>query len=744
MKIAYITNSRFPSEKAQSDHVMAMCASFASLGHEVTVFSPDRKGTVADDPFDYYSKPRTFQFQRIPCVDTLQWRWLGSLGLWIQTATFIAALWWKLRQEKYDVIYSREIYSFLFRHPHAARIWEAHSWHTSVLAVRVMKSLSGIVALTQASAKRIREAGVVEPRIIVEPDAVDPALFQNPLPREVARQTLGIHSDEFLCLYTGKYTTMGMAKGLDEAIQAVKNLRRDGRRVRFLAVGGTEEERVRYAQYADEGVGFLGHQPQTDLQNFYAAADVLLMPFPHTEHFAYFMSPLKMFEYMMSGVPILATDLPSVREILDEKACLFAAPGDAASIQSKIAYAMDHPEYTRSLAAEAKERSGQYTWDQRAARILDWVKPGVSEKDETPFQKKRYLLVAGARPNFMKIAPLYRELQSRGASLFLVHTGQHYDDMMSDIFFKELGIPAPDANLAVGSGGRVAQTSKIMELLEPIIHRYNPDALIVVGDVNSTAAAAMAGVKAGVKVAHVEAGLRSFNWSMPEELNRMIADHHSDLLFVSDPKGLEHLQNERVPTERTHFVGNIMIDTLHHAGRQSNESTLLSDLSLESGGYALLTMHRPENVDEQESLRRLLDVLDNIGRYLPVVFPMHPRTQARIQEFSIDIPTNIQVIEPVGYIDMVALMKGAKCVLTDSGGLQEETTALGIPCLTLREQTERPITVEVGTSEVVGNDPDKILDAFERILRGEWKKGAVPDGWDGETAKRIVDVLMNT
>lgn len=343
----------------------------------------------------------------------------------------------------------------------------------------------------------------------------------------------------------------------------------------------------------------------------------------------------------------------------------------------------------------------------------------------------------------MKIAPLYRALKSRGISTYLVHTGQHYDDVMSDIFFRELGIPKPDINFSVGTGDRLTQTRKIMQALAPLLQERKPDAIIVVGDVTSTAAGTLAGVKAGIPVAHVEAGLRSFNWEMPEELNRMIVDHHSDLLFVSDPKGLEHLRNECIPDERVHFVGNIMIDTLQHALTQTGERTILADHGLQPSDYGIVTMHRPENVDHPDRLSSLVRTLGSVAEKIKLILPLHPRTKSRLETSNLELSSSICVIDPVGYIDMLTFTKHAKFALTDSGGVQEEATVLGIPCITLREQTERPITVDIGTSEVLGRDHEAILDAVDRILRGEWKKGGIPEGWDGKTAERIADIILS-
>jgi UDP-N-acetylglucosamine 2-epimerase (non-hydrolysing) len=356
---------------------------------------------------------------------------------------------------------------------------------------------------------------------------------------------------------------------------------------------------------------------------------------------------------------------------------------------------------------------------------------------------KNFMILAGARPNFMKIAPLNAVLRARGAGVCIVHTGQHYDQKMSEVFFKELDIPEPDINLGIGPGDRQTQTKKIIDTLVPVLRDRSPDMLIVVGDVTSTAAGAMAGVMAHIPVVHVEAGLRSFNWKMPEELNRMIADHYSDRLFVNEPSGIENLRHEGIADERVHLVGNIMIDTLRRAEPHAARSNILSVHGLAPRAYGLLTMHRPENVDQPAVLKALGQVLSTIATRLPLIFPVHPRTKARLLEHGIDLGSRVRLIDPVGYLDMLALTKNAKMALTDSGGLQEETTVLGVPCLTLREQTERPITVEVGTSEIVGRDAQTILNAAERVHRGEWKTGRIPDLWDGRVAERIADILLN-
>jgi UDP-N-acetylglucosamine 2-epimerase (non-hydrolysing) len=357
-------------------------------------------------------------------------------------------------------------------------------------------------------------------------------------------------------------------------------------------------------------------------------------------------------------------------------------------------------------------------------------------------RKIRVLLVAGARPNFMKIAPLLRELRARPAfETCLVHTGQHYDAAMSEGFFRDLGIPEPDLNLGVGSGPHGAQTAQVLQKMEAILEERRPDALVVVGDVNSTLAASLAAVKLGIPVAHVEAGLRSFDRTMPEEINRLLTDAISDWLFVTEPAGEENLRREGVPAERIHFSGNVMIDTLKAHLERARSSDVLTRLGLEPGRYAVLTLHRPSNVDEEASLRRLFAVLEEIHAEIPVVFPVHPRTRASIARLLSGQAPRLTLTAPLGYLDFLRLMADARLVLTDSGGIQEETTVLGVPCLTLRQNTERPVTLSQGTNVLVGTDPATIRAEVRKILDGDTRRGRVPERWDGHAAGRIADVL---
>ncbi|MFZ3333255.1 MAG: UDP-N-acetylglucosamine 2-epimerase (non-hydrolyzing) [Candidatus Acidiferrales bacterium] len=374
-------------------------------------------------------------------------------------------------------------------------------------------------------------------------------------------------------------------------------------------------------------------------------------------------------------------------------------------------------------------------------------------------KRLRIMGVVGARPNFMKIAPLLAELRKVDrVDHLLVHSGQHYGDQMSDTFFRDLELPEPDINLEVGSGSHAWQTAEVIKRLEPVAIEWKPQLVLVVGDVNSTLAASLVAVKLGIRLAHIEAGLRSFDMSMPEEINRKVVDAISDFLFVTEDSGVRNLQKEGVPADKIFMVGNVMIDTLLRFREVAVKSKVLQNHGLTGNNgatrpYAVLTLHRPANVDDHKALRDLLEVLGKIAQDLPILFPMHPRSEEQIRsqglgkylrERTQDPPSSgILAVPPLGYLDFLCLMDHARLVLTDSGGIQEETTVLGIPCLTLRENTERPVTVEQGTNEIVGRDLTKIMAAARRCLQGNRPAGRRPPLWDGKAAGRIVKILLD-
>ena len=353
-------------------------------------------------------------------------------------------------------------------------------------------------------------------------------------------------------------------------------------------------------------------------------------------------------------------------------------------------------------------------------------------------------LVAGTRPNFMKVAPILRALSRRGLPLRLIHTGQHEGEEMSEVFFRDLGLPAPDVQLTTKGGTHAEQTAAALVGVERDLRRHPADLVVVVGDVTSTLSAALAAAKLGVPVAHVEAGLRSNDWTMPEEINRVLTDRLSDLLLYPSRDAEANLLREGVPRERMVFVGNVMIDSLYDAlGRRTDA---VARLGLRPRSYAVATLHRPANVDSPGALAATLEALGEIAARLPVVFPVHPRTLARAEALGLSsrlhaVPGMVTTA-PLGYDDFVTLMSDARLVATDSGGIQEETTVLGIPCLTLREGTERPVTVTEGTNVIVGLDPGRIAAEVDGILRGRSKRGHVPEGWDGHAADRIADALV--
>ncbi len=357
----------------------------------------------------------------------------------------------------------------------------------------------------------------------------------------------------------------------------------------------------------------------------------------------------------------------------------------------------------------------------------------------------KIITIAGARPNFIKIAPLCRAFNKRKDRFkhLICHTGQHFDRNMSKIFFEQLEMPEPDFNLGVGGGTHAAQTARIMIEFEKIMNQHKPDLILVPGDVNSTLACSVVASKLGTKIGHVEAGLRSFDRGMPEEINRIVTDVLSDYLFISEEAGLTNLRQEGLSEDKLHFVGNIMIDSLVHFLPTIERSGILDTLNLTTGQYTLMTFHRPSNVDTRPSLTQLVDMLNRLTDKTKLVFPVHPRTRKNLEKFDLTskLSKEILTLDPIGYIDFLALTRSANLLITDSGGIQEETTFLGVQCITVRNNTERPVTVTTGTNQLIGTELDAVERAALKVLDGNIKKGKIPEKWDGLTAERIVDII---
>jgi len=364
----------------------------------------------------------------------------------------------------------------------------------------------------------------------------------------------------------------------------------------------------------------------------------------------------------------------------------------------------------------------------------------------------KIISVVGARPNFMKVAPIHKafeQLKKTNKELkiehLICHTGQHYDEKMSKIFFDELELPKPDFYLGVGSGSHAEQTAKIMIEFEKVLINEKPDLIIVVGDVNSTAACSVVAVKMGIKIAHVEAGLRSYDRTMPEEINRLLTDQIADYFFVTEKSGIENLKREGVPEKKIFFVGNVMIDSLVHYLPKLEKSNIKSKLKIDAEKFVLVTLHRPANVDSHDFLNELVTFLNDIASKRPVIFPIHPRTRKNLEKYNLIrlLSKSVHLTEPIGYTDFLYLTKNAELIITDSGGIQEESTYLGVQCITVRDNTERPITVELGTNQLIGTDLAKVKSAAMEVLEGKIKSGSIPELWDGHSAERITSILID-
>ncbi|MDP4176545.1 MAG: UDP-N-acetylglucosamine 2-epimerase (non-hydrolyzing) [Bacteroidota bacterium] len=359
----------------------------------------------------------------------------------------------------------------------------------------------------------------------------------------------------------------------------------------------------------------------------------------------------------------------------------------------------------------------------------------------------KVISVVGARPNFMKVAPVHKAFKKYSSEIehMICHTGQHYDEKMSKVFFDELELPKPDFYLGVGSASHAEQTAKVMIEFEKVLIKEKPDMVVVFGDVNSTVACSLTAIKLGIKVSHVEAGLRSFDRTMPEEINRLLTDQISDYLFVTEESGIKNLKNEGISNGKVFLTGNVMIDSLVHYLPKADQSDILQCYGLKEKGYVLVTLHRPSNVDSKEYLRELIELLNVISNERKLIFPIHPRTKNNMKSFNLDglLGSNVVLTDPVGYIDFLCLTKNSELIITDSGGIQEESTYLGVQCLTVRNNTERPVTVEMGTNQLIGTDLKRVELAALDILCGNKKSGTVPPLWDGHASDRITEIVAD-
>jgi UDP-N-acetylglucosamine 2-epimerase (non-hydrolysing) len=750
MRLLFVTHYFHPEGNAPATRVYEMTRRWAERGHRVTVITgvpnvPD--GVV----YEGYAN-RWRQRECVAGVEVIRvWSYLaanrGTARRILNYLSFmISAILAGLFVRRPDVVIATSpqffcgwagvLLSRLRRRPFVLEVRDL--WPESIRAVgalrqprlirmlewlelRMYAAADKVVTVGEGYRQKLEARGVPSQRIAIFPNGVDRGVFQARGADAGVREEYGL-GNRFVCAYVG---TIGMGSGLEVVLRAALQLRREGRDdVRFLLVGdGAVREELQSRARAEriESVVFTGRQSKSRIPDLLALRGRRHGEADHSRRGGLRGGAR---ERQRGGNLHRAGERGPAAGGRDE-----AGAGSLAGPEA------------RRLRARADRREVRL---RRAGPRLPGFARAGGGRGEAPL---RIINVVGARPNLIKIAPLMHAYgQAGGIEPLLVHTGQHYDANMSDLFFRQLGIPEPHLNLEVGSASHAVQTAEIMKAFEPVVLERRPDAVLVVGDVNSTIACGLVAVKLGVKLVHVEAGLRSFDRDMPEEINRVLTDAISDVLLCTESSGVQNLHSEGIPAERIHLVGNVMIDTLLRHRERAEGSTILADLGLEERGYAVLTLHRPSNVDDPDVLSRLLDALEVVQRDMPLVFPAHPRTQEKLARFGLAERiaglANLRMLDPVGYLDFLKLMAAARVVLTDSGGIQEETTILQVPCLTIRENTERPVTVEMGTNQIVGRDPDRIVAAYRRVADGGMASGRVPPLWDGRAAQRVVEVLV--
>jgi UDP-N-acetylglucosamine 2-epimerase (non-hydrolysing) len=620
------------------------------------------------------------------------------------------------------------------------------------LETQAVRDAARIVVLSEFSRAVLCADHDVEPaRVVKVTGGVDIEAFAPGDGPVSARERLGVRLEQTL-LFTAR--RLAPNRGIDRLMRAMLLLPHE----LTLVVAGSgplaaDLQRLRADLGLADRVQLVGRVREAELRDWYRAADLFVLPTVAYEGFG-----LATIEALASGTPVLGTAAGATPELLgplDPR--LIAEDSEPESLAQGISRALE------LVGPDLRRRSREYAcmhfaWDKVVqdweAALQDacaprkaWVEPLLDRPGPSMSRSRRetpatdVLLVAGARPNFMKASAIVRAVERAGLTYSLVHTGQHYDAELSEIFFAELGLPEARTHLGVGSGSHAEQTARIMVAFERELKRVDPAIVVVVGDVNSTLACALVAVKERYPVAHVEAGLRCHDRWMPEEINRKLCDHMADYLFTTSRDADENLRQEGIPPERIDFVGNTMIDTLLRFADVARERRVPESLGI-GERYALATIHRPENVDAPETLAMLVQALVRVSERVPLALPLHPRTAERISRFGLDAQLanapGIAISRPLGYIDFVGMLADASVVLTDSGGVQEETTVLGVPCLTLRDSTERPVTVEQGTNRIVGRNPDAIVAAANSVLMGGVSPGRIPELWDGQAGDRIV------
>jgi UDP-N-acetylglucosamine 2-epimerase (non-hydrolysing) len=765
MRILVATDQWFPDVLGGAARVASDSARMlAARGHQVVVIAPRAKGGPLTSEEDGVRVQRLLSRSVLPktLTDPVGTRrYADSLGL-----------------ESFDVLLAHEstvaagllnaagsvplVYAYHASAPRELRFIEAHGAaglgrvsarllvpYLQRLERRVALDADRILVLSDFSRSLLTEDhGVGAGRVAKVGCGVDLERF-SPGASEESRARLGIPGDGRL-LFTARRLEARM--GIDRAIRALSDLPADV----SLAVAGTGSMETELAAVTlDLGladrVRFLGRVGDDELVDWYRAADLVVLPTVAYEGFGKVTA-----EALACGTPVVGTPVGATPELLEPlEPTLVAAGTEPADLAEAIGRTLvlaagDLPDRCREYAEE------RFSWEIAAAEwesVLEdavrggaaWETPSVDKTGVRMRPRKStsdLLVVAGARPNFMKAASIVHEAEQAGLSYSLVHTGQHYDHELSQVFFEELDLPEPDVYLGVGSASHAEQTARIMLAFEAELLSLDPSIVLVVGDVNSTLACALVAAKEHYAVAHVEAGLRCGDAAMAEEINRKLCDHLSAYLFTTSPDASKNLIAEGIPAERVSFVGNTMIDTLLRFAESARQRNVPAGLGLRPGEYGVATLHRPENVDSPQVLGDLVGALTEIAVRMPIVVPLHPRTAERLSRFGLadklTASPGIRTSPPLGYLDFVGLLADAHLVLTDSGGVQEEATVLGVPCLTLRDSTERPVTVEMGTNRVVGRDPERIVSAAAALLGRRGRLAGIPELWDGRAGERIV------